>query len=174
MLLYRPMYRNQGNNMQFDSDEILAIARDHFEHGRLEEALTKAKALLQQPDSPPGTRELAARIYARLRLHERSIALLKQCLEEHPDSLELQIELAMMSQDGGELEHALQLWDDMLVRHPLMPPALFNAAVLRAQRKQFADALRHIEVLLQTAPEDNLYVGRARELQEALNRAASA
>ena len=55
-----------------------------------------------------------------------------------------------------------------------MPPALFNAAWLLAQKKQIADANRHIEVLLQTAPEDNLYVGRARELQQMLNGAVVA
>lgn len=159
--------------MQFESDEILAIARDHFEHQRLEEALTRVKSLLQLPEPPDGARELAARIYGRLRLHERAIALLRQCLDANPDSLELRIELAMVSQDGGDHEHALRQWDDMLSRHPLLPPALFHAAVLRAQRKQFADALRHIEVLLQTADKDNLYVGKARELQEALNRMAS-
>jgi tetratricopeptide (TPR) repeat protein len=159
--------------MQFEPDEILAIARDHFEHQRLEEALARAKALLQLPQPPAGARELAARIYARLRLHQRAIALLQECLEMNPDSLELRIELAMASQDGGNFDHALELWDDMLLRHPLLPPALFHAAVLRAQRKQFADALRHIEVLLQTAEKDNLYVGKARELQEALNRMAS-
>lgn len=158
--------------MQFESDEILAIARDHFEHQRLEEALMRAKALLELPEPPDGTRELAARIYARLRLHERASALLNQCIERNPDALELRIELAMVSQDGGNHEHALRLWDDLLAQHPLLPPALFHAAVLRAQRGQFADALRHIEVLLQTAEKDNLYVGKARELQDALNRMA--
>jgi len=54
-----------------------------------------------------------------------------------------------------------------------MPPALFNAAWLLAQRKQFADASRHIEVLLQTAAEDNLYVSRARELQRTLSGSTS-
>ncbi|MBK4735677.1 tetratricopeptide repeat protein [Noviherbaspirillum pedocola] len=159
--------------MQFESDEILAIARDHFEHQRLEEALTRAKTLLELPEPPAGARELAARIYARLGLHERAIALLSQCIERSPDALELRIELAMVSQDGGNLEQGLRLWDDLLVQHPLLPPALFHAAALRAQRKQFADALRHVEVLLQTAEKDNLYVGKARELQDALNRMVS-
>lgn len=159
--------------MQFDSEEILAIARDHFEQNRLEEALTGAKTLLEAPEPPPGTLELAARIYARLRLHARAIALFRQAMEARPDSLELQVEMAMVSQESGDHETALGLWDEMLLRHPLMPPALFHAAVLRAQRRQFADALRHIEVLLQTAPEDNLYVGRAKELQDALNRMSS-
>lgn len=159
--------------MQFDSEERLALAHDHFEQNRLEEALTGAKTLLQVPEPPAGTLELAARIYAKLRLHARAIALFRQAMDARPDSLELQVELAMVSQESGDHEAALGMWDEMLLRHPLMPPALFHAAVLRAQRRQFADALRHIDVLLQTAPEDNLYVGRARELQEALNRMSS-
>jgi tetratricopeptide (TPR) repeat protein len=155
--------------MQFDTEETLALAREHFEQNRIEEALAKVKQLLDHDSAVPGARELAARIYTRLRLYERAIALLKQCLEQEPESLERQLELAMVYQDSGDLDTALHRWDALLQRHPLMPPALFNAACLLAQRKQFADASRHIEVLLQTAAEDNLYVGRARELQRTLS-----
>lgn len=155
--------------MQFDTEETLALARDHFEQNRVEEALAKIKQLLDQDVAVPGAKELAARVYTRLRLYELAIALLKQCLEHEPESLERQLELAMVYQDSGDLDAALHRWDALLQRHPLMPPALFNAAWLLAQRKQFADASRHIEVLLQTAAEDNLYVSRARELQRTLS-----
>lgn len=159
--------------MQFDKEEILALAREHFEQNRVEEALGRIKQLLEDDVVVPGARELAARIYIRLRLYDRAIALLQQCLELDPESLERQLELAMVYQDSGDLDTALDRWDALLQRHPLMPPALFNAAWLLAQRKQFADASRHIEVLLQTAAEDNLYVGRARELQRTLSGSAS-
>lgn len=159
--------------MQFDKEEILALARDHFEQNRIEDALGRVKQLLEDDVAMPGARELAARIYIRLRLYERAIALLQQCLEKDPESLERQLELAMVYQDSGDLDTALNHWDALLQRHPLMPPALFNAAWLLAQKKQFADANRHIEVLLQTAAEDNLYVGRARELQRSLSGNAS-
>lgn len=155
--------------MQFDTEETLALAREHFEQNRIEDALVRIKQLLNEESPAPGVRELAARIYARLRLHGRAIALLRQCLEREPESLERQVELAMVYQDSGDLDTALRHWDAMLQRHPLMPPALFNAAWLLAQRRQFADAGRHIEVLLQTAAEDNLYVGKARELQRMLS-----
>jgi tetratricopeptide (TPR) repeat protein len=158
--------------MHFDPPELLALARDHLEQNRIEEALLKVKQLLDADNPPKGTRELAARIYARLHLYDRSVALLKACVDDDPDSIERQIELAMVSQDSGDADGALQMWDELLQKHPLMPPALFNAAALRAQRRQFADAQRHIEVLLQTAADDNLYVGRARELQSALGRMA--
>lgn len=159
--------------MPFDTEETLALARDHFEQNRVEEALAKIKQLLDQDMAVPGAKELAAQVYTRLRLYERAIALLKQCLEHAPESLERQLELAMVYQDSGDLDAALQHWDALLQRHPLMPPALFNAAWLLAQRKQFADASRHIEVLLQTAAEDNLYVSRARELQRTLSGSTS-
>ena len=155
--------------MPFDTEETLALARDHFEQNRVEEALAKIKQLLDQDVAVPGAKEFAARVYTRLRLYERAIALLKQCLEHEPESLERQLELAMVYQDSGDLDAALQRWDALLQRHPLMPPALFNAAWLLFQRKHFADASRHIEVLLQTAAEDNLYVSRARELQRTLS-----
>ena len=155
--------------MQFDKEEILALARDHFEQNRIEDALGRVKQLLEDDVAMPGARELAARIYIRLRLYERAIVLLQQCLEKDPESLERQLELAMVYQDSGDLETALNHWDALLQRHPLMPPALFNAAWLLAQKKQYADANRHIEVLLQTAAEDNLFVGRARELQRTLS-----
>jgi tetratricopeptide (TPR) repeat protein len=156
-------------DMQFDKEETLALAREHFEQSRIEEALGRIKELLEDDVAVPGAWELAARIYTRLRLYGRAIALLQRCLELDPESLERQLELAMVYQDSGDLDTALNRWDALLERHPLMPPALFNAAWLLAQRKQFADASRHIEVLLQTAAEDNLYVGRARELQRSLS-----
>lgn len=160
--------------MQLDPDELLALCRDHLEQNRIEEALLKLKALLAYSNPPAGTHGLAARVYARLRLYDRAIGHLQHCLEQEPDSIERQFELAMVYQDSGDVDTALRHWDAMLVRHPLMPPALFNAAWLLAQKKQIADANRHIEVLLQTSPEDNLYVGRARELQQVLNSAVVA
>jgi tetratricopeptide (TPR) repeat protein len=160
--------------MQLDPDELLALCRDHLEQSRIEEALLKLKELLAHPNPPAGTHGLAARVYARLRLYDRAIGHMQQCLAQEPDSIERQLELAMVYQDSGDADTALRHWDAMLERHPLMPPALFNAAWLLAQKKQIADANRHIEVLLQTAPEDNLYVGRARELQQMLNGAVVA
>lgn len=160
--------------MQLDPDELIALSRDHLEQGRIEEALLKVKAALAQPAPPAGTHALAARIYARLRLYDRSINLLQHTLKEAPDSIERQLELAMAYQDSGDADNALQHWDAMLERHPLLPPALFNAAWLLAQRKRLAEANRHIDVLLQTAAADNLYVGRARELQQMVNDMAVA
>ena len=155
--------------MQFDTEEMLALARDHFDQNRIEEALAKVKHLLEDDIAPLGAHELGARIYARLRLYDRSIALLLRCIDQEPDSVERQLQLAMIYQESGDLDTALRHWDAILQRHPLMPPALFNAAWLLVQRRQYADAGRHIEVLLQTAAEDNLYVGRARELQRVLS-----
>lgn len=159
--------------MQFDSEETLALARDHFEQNRIEEALVRVKPFLDDEAPIPGARELAARIYARLRLYDRTVRLLQHCLERQPESLERQLELAMAYQDSGDADTALGHWDALLQRHPLMPPALFNAAWLLAQKQQLADASRHIEVVLQAAPEDNLYVGRARELQRVIASHAS-
>lgn len=157
--------------MQLEPDELIALCRDHLEQNNIEQALLKIKEVLAQPEPPAGAHALAARIYARLRLYDRAIGYLQHCLDRDPESLERQIELAMAYQDSGNADTALRHWDAMLEHHPLLPPALFNAAWLLAQRKRLADANRHIEVLLQTAPEDNLYVGRARELQQMVNAA---
>jgi tetratricopeptide (TPR) repeat protein len=154
--------------MNLDSEETLALARDGFENNRLDEALGRVKNLLAEQEPIAGARELAARIYARLRLFPRAISLLEQCLEQEPGSLERRVELAMVHQDSGDRNTALKEWEDLLLQHPLMPPALFNAAWLRAEREQLAEAHRHLEVLLQTAPQDNLYTGRARELKRML------
>jgi len=159
--------------MQLDPDELIALCREDLEQNRIEQALLKIKEVLAQSELPAGAHALAARVYARLRLFDRAIAYLQLCLEQDPDSLERQLELAMAYQESGDADSALRHWDTMLERHPLLPPALFNAAWLLAQRKQLADANRHVEVLLQTASEDNLYVGRARELQRIMNGTAA-
>lgn len=158
--------------MNLEADEMLALAREHFENNRLDEALGHIKLLLAEPQCLDGVRELGARIYARLRLYSRAIALLQQCLEREPDSLERRIELAMVQQDSGDRATALEQWEALLQEHPLMPPALFNAAWLRAEREQLVEAHRHLEVLLQTVSDDNLYAGRARELKRMLQEKA--
>lgn len=155
--------------MQLDPDELIALCRDHLEQNRIEQALLKVKEVLSHPQPPAGTHALAARIYARLHLYDRTIACLRHSLEQEPDSLERQIELAIAYQDSGDADNAIRHWEALLERHPLLPPALFNAAWLLADRKRLAEANRHIEVLLQTASADNLYVGRARELLQMLN-----
>ncbi len=154
--------------MILDLDETFALARDSFENNRMDEALGRIKTLLAEPEPLPGVRELAARIYSRLRLYPRAIGLLQQCLAQEPGSTERRIELAMVHQDSGDADTALTMWEALLHQYPLMPPALFNAAWLRAEREQLAEAHRHLDVLLQTVPQDNLYAGRARELKRLL------
>jgi tetratricopeptide (TPR) repeat protein len=154
--------------MNLDSEETFALARDHFENNRLEEALVRVKTLLAESEPLPGACELAARIYSRLQLYPRAVVLLQQCLERNPGSLERRIELAMVHQDSGDRGIALEHWEDLLQQHPLMPPALFNAAWLRAEHEQLAEANRHLVVLLQTVAEDNLYASRGRDLKRML------
>jgi tetratricopeptide (TPR) repeat protein len=160
--------------MDLEPNELLALAREQFEQQQLEKSLVKIKTLLAEHHPPAGTLELAARVYARLRLYDRALALLREALEQDPSSLERRIELAMLQQDSGDREGALVQWEDLLQQHPLMPPALFNAAWLRAQRAQLADAHRHLDVLLETVPKDNLYAERGRELKRLLQEQASA
>ena len=155
--------------MQLDPDELIALCREDFEQNRIEQALLKVKEALAVAEPPAGTLALAARIYARLHLYDRTIGYLQQSVEQEPDAIERHIELATAYQESGAVANALRHWEAMLERHPLMPPALFNAALLLADQKQLADAHRHIEVLLQTAPADNLYVGRAQALQQMIN-----
>jgi tetratricopeptide (TPR) repeat protein len=161
------------NDVQLEHDELLALARNDFEAGRLEEALRKAKALMAGADTPAEALPLAARIYARLGLMARARDCFEKYVQARPDALHESFELGMTYFDTGEPVRADQIWERVLTRAPTHPPALFYRALHAAREGRAPDARRHLDVLMQAVPADNLYVARAQELlQEMDGRAA--
>jgi tetratricopeptide (TPR) repeat protein len=161
------------NNLEkFDSDEIVALARLDMEQGRVEQALLKLKALLAHASPPPEAISMAAKIYAQLGLFDRAKSLFERYLSIRPEAVEEEFQLGMVQLDKGESDQALQTWQGMLKRMPTFPPGLFYSAVVLNGQGKMADAIRHLDVLIKTAPADNLYFGRSKELLQSIERGA--
>ena len=159
----------RNNDLPFEPDELLALARSDFEAGRLEDALRKLKALLAEAAPDPEALPLAARVYARLGLMARSRDCFEKYVQARPDALHESFELGMTYFDTGEPARADRIWEGVLERAPTHPPALFYRALHAAREGRAPEARRHLEVLMQAVPADNLYVTRAQELIQEIN-----
>jgi tetratricopeptide (TPR) repeat protein len=152
-----------------EDDELLALARRDAESGRVEEALRKLKPLITQAEGPIEALPLAARIYAQLHLPERARACYRKYLAARPEAVLESFELGMTHFEQGEAAEADRLWRAVLQRSPTHPPTLFYSAVHAAGSGREPDARRHLEVLFQAMPGDNLYVQRGRELLKEMD-----
>jgi tetratricopeptide (TPR) repeat protein len=120
--------------------------------------------------SPPGEAyAVTARLYAQLGLFERAQVLLKQYLQLHPDAVLEAFQLGMTHFDAGQTNEALDIWERILKQHPVHPPALFYKGMALAQQGKATEARQALEVLLKSAPADNLYFGRGKELLAGLD-----
>lgn len=160
----------EQNIQNFEIDELSALARLDLEHNRVEQALSKLKYILNQQSNHAEAVRMAARVYAQIGLYSRARILFEQFIAMHPDTIEEKFQLGMVCLDSGQSEQALQIWEDILSRQPIHPPALFYSAVILSRQSKFAEARRNLDVLLQTAPADNLFFTKAKELLQTLER----
>ncbi|MES2180758.1 MAG: tetratricopeptide repeat protein [Pseudomonadota bacterium] len=159
-----------SNFENFDLDELTALARLDIEQSRVEQALGKLKFVLSTDAAPTEALSMAARLYAQLGLFERAKVLFERYLSIRPDAVEEEFQLGMVQLDKGESEQALATWEGMLKRLPTFPPGLFYSALILNRQGKMAEAIRNLDVLLQTAPADNLYFGRSKELLASIER----
>jgi tetratricopeptide (TPR) repeat protein len=160
------------NKMEFDNDELLALAQHEIEQGQLENALRKLKQIIKHESASAASLAIAAKLYARLGLFRHAKELYQRHLAIQPDSLEIAFELGMVNFDLGEVDVALSAWEKLLAVNPTFPPALFYAALALSRGNRLADAKRNLDVLLQTAAADNLYFARSKELLQAIDTQA--
>lgn len=167
------MAKNMKNTEDFELDELVALAKLDIEEGRVEKGLGKLKRILANPSVPAEALSMAARLYARLGLFERAQPLFEQFLAANPGALEEEFQLGMVQFDRGQAEGALKVWEGILQRQPVFPPGLFFSALVLSRQGKIAEARRNLDVLLQTAPADNLYFERGKELMHALDQGVS-
>ncbi|NHZ80745.1 tetratricopeptide repeat protein [Massilia sp. CCM 8695] len=153
----------------FAADELLALARLDVEKNQLDSALEKLKSILGGPDPDPEAISMAARVYAQLGLFTRAQDLFRRYLVVHPGSLNEQFQLAMTHMNNSEPADAEGFFNAILASTPTHPPALFYSALLLSQQGKTMDAKRSLDILLQSAPADNLYAGRGKELLESID-----
>jgi len=157
-----------GKQDIFENDELLALARLDLERGDSESALRKLKQVLADKAAPSEAVTMAASLYARLGLFERSRILYQRHLASHPGSLLESFQLGMTYLDGGQPREAVAIWEKVLKEHPTHPPALFYMALVLAQEGKATDARHALDILLKSAAPDNLYFTRGKELLQSI------
>ncbi|MCE3602774.1 tetratricopeptide repeat protein [Massilia sp. P8910] len=151
------------------ADELLALARLDVEKNQLDSALEKLKSILGGPEPDPEAMSMAARVYAQLGLFTRAQGLFRRFLVAHPGAVNEQFQLAMTHMNNSEPAEAEGFFNAILASTPTHPPALFYSALLLSQQGKTLDAKRSLDILLQSAPADNLYAGRGKQLRDAID-----
>jgi len=152
----------------FEADELMALARLDIESGALDAALQKLKQVIIDPAPPAEALSMAARLYAQLGLWDRAKPLFQRYLESQPNAVNEAFQLGMVHFDGGQADEAILIWENLLKAHPTHPPALFYRALAKHQLGQSAEARHALDILIKSAPPDNLYFNRAKELLQAI------
>lgn len=163
-----------GDPRDMDPDERLALAKYEAQRGELQRALAMLKPLIAAERPPADSLAVLARLYARIGLMERAQAAFRRYLEYHPGAVHETFELGATYFDEGDDGKALEYWDRALALQPTHPPALFYSAAALSRTGKPADARRQLDVLLKSAPADNVYVERARDLLKTLEAAPTA
>jgi len=157
----------------FDTNEILALARLDIEQSRIDQGFFKIKHLLKTDAADPEVLTMAGKLYAQLGLFDNAINCFKQYLELKPEDVLEKFQYGMVHFDNGDDDNALIIWDELLSANPTHPPALFYKGMVLAKQNKLADAKQTLSILLQSAPADNLYFERAKELLQAMDRGES-
>jgi len=180
--------------MDFESDELLALARLEIDKGDIEQALLKLKKVLAEKKVPAEAnamaarlyarlglferaqklfKAMAARLYARLGLFERAQKLFKSYLKQRPDDVVEAFQYGMVHLDLDDEPGALEIWSSLLEKEPNHPPAMFYRGLVLARQNQVTEATNTLKRLLDTAPRENLYYTRAMELLKAIENGKS-
>jgi tetratricopeptide (TPR) repeat protein len=155
---------------ELDSEELLALAKIDMDQGRMDQALIKMKHILNTDKGNSEALSMAGKIYAQLSLFDKAKNCFKQFLELQPESIIDKFQFGMVHFDSGDQDTALSIWNELLTKQPTHPPSLFYKGLLLAQKNNIADARATLSILLQSAPADNLYFGRAKELLQAIDK----
>jgi tetratricopeptide (TPR) repeat protein len=153
----------------FEADELVALAKLDMDCGNVEAALGKLKQVLANPEPLPEAQAMAARIYAQLGLFDRARVLYQAYIQTNPAAITEKFQFGMTHLDAGQPNEALAIWEGVLKEFPTHPPALFYKALVLAQQGKPADAQQTLDILLKSAPADNLYFGRGKELLQSIN-----
>jgi len=152
---------------KFDADELLALARLDVEKERFDEALAKLKQARARQDAPAIISELG-RVYVRLGLRQRAKQAFEAVLARDPAAVNDRFQLGLIHFELGDRAQALSLWQEVLGKAPLHPPAIYYSALALAQSGQVLQAYDLCRTLVEKVQPDNLFVGRAKELLQKI------
>lgn len=147
----------------FDTEELIALLKIDAEDKKWEQALAKCKVTLQREDCPAELYAISGRLYGQLKLFKHAETQYRQFLAFNPARFPERFELGMTLYDQGKLEDAMTIWMDVLSDETNHPPSHFYLGLCEIQRGDLGKARQHFETILQRAPSNNFYYGKARE-----------
>lgn len=156
----------------FDGIELAALIRVDMDNNHFEGALAKIKTALAQQNPPLIIQAFAAQLYAQLKIFDRAITHYENFLKDVPEAITEQFQYGMVHFEMDQIDRAVEIWSQVLQKHATHPPALFYSAIAQLRMNNRADAQRHLEVILKSAPADNRYFVEAKELINQLEHAS--
>lgn len=151
----------------FTSNELFALANSDFENKRFDRSLFKLKHCLNRADCPFSAIALAARVYATIKLFEEAAILFQKYVYGIPSALTERFEWGMVCFESGKLSDSIEIWTEVLMMDPHHPPTLYYLAIAFVESGRISDSTEKIDLLLRTAPSDNFYFLKAKELLES-------
>jgi tetratricopeptide (TPR) repeat protein len=152
----------------FEADELFSLAQLDLEKGNTAEALWKLKRLTDAGDTPTGAFSVCGQVYVQLGLWDRAQQMFQRHLSLHPESVGEMFQLGLAHHNAGRAPEAMKIWDKLLEKYPVYPPALFYRAVMQVNQGQVAAARNDLDVLVKYAAVDNPFFKQAKELLQSL------
>jgi tetratricopeptide (TPR) repeat protein len=155
------------NFANFDDNELLALADWHFQNDQHEGALDKLKVLLGRGSAPLQTYALLGRLYATIGLFGKAKEAFRFYLDNESDesrTVNETFQLGLVERDMGNTDGAIQIWDNLLQKHPNHSPALYNKALVLSELGQTQAAVELLNHILETAPDNDNHIQMADQL----------
>jgi tetratricopeptide (TPR) repeat protein len=152
----------------FESDELLALAKEDLRSKNYQLSLKKIKHVLSGGDSSSEAHILAGRIYSELGLFERAKASYQAYLAAYPGAYPELFELAIIERDMGRYDCALEIMTEILLIKPFYPEALFYRGDICFQLGRLDEAKDCLRTLLETAPDHCEYLALADDMLKQL------
>lgn len=153
----------------FSAEELFALATQDFKREYFEGTLDKLKLLFIRNQAPLEAYSLMGRTYASIGLFDQAKQALSKFLEESPGAINETFQLGMIEKDLGNAEDAMQLWESVLAKAPEFPPALYHSASQLAETDQVQTAIERLNIILETAADEDSYVVLADKLISKLS-----
>jgi len=160
---------NSGSDSDFDTEELVALARSDLRQNRQDFALNKLKIAVRQPDCPIEGVALIGQVYADLGLFKHAQKWLGRYIEQNPKSPTELFQLGLTYLELGDRVQAKAIWSSVLQLMPSHPPALYFTAVASNLDGHKEDARRDLLQLLRSASPDNQYVLQGKDLLNKLD-----
>jgi len=134
----------------------LQEARDHKNHGRLDEAIAAYRQILEEnPGDQVALRELAQAI-SWSGEYQEAIELYRQALEQDPSDDEARLGLARTYSWAGEHHRSLKIYDAYLERHPDDEKIRLERAKVSSWSGAYAETIGYYDEHLAGNPDDQV------------------